>query len=110
MTYGCKKTASFKMIPGKFQHGRIGPHSEWGKASRAVNQVKLYRKRFFDRKISCYRFSTRISINSASLGSDEKNASPFLLQAKIRIKSFKYMEIIRYQYGHGPSCQFFWAH
>ena len=110
MTYGCKKTASFKMISGKLQHSWIGPHSEWGKASRAVNQVKLYRKSFFYRKISCYRFPTGISINSASLGANEKNASPFLLQAKIRIKSFKYVKIIRHQYGHGFSFQPFLAH
>ncbi len=110
MTYGCKKTASFEMISGKFQHSWIGPHSEWGKASRAVNQVKLYRKSFFDGKINCYRFPTGISINSASLGANEKNASPFLLQAKIGVKSLKHVKIIRYQYGRGSSFQSFLAH
>jgi hypothetical protein len=103
MTDGCEKTASFKMISGKFQHGWIGPHSKWGKASRAVDQIKLDRKGFFDGKVSCYRFPTGIPINSASLGANEKNAGPFLLQAEIRVKSFKYVKIIRYQYGYGSS-------
>jgi len=110
MTYGGKKTASLKMTSGKFQHSWIGPHSQWGKASRAVNEVKLYRKSFFDGEISCYRFSTGIFINSTSLGANKENASPFLPQAKIGVKGFKYMKIIRCQYGCGSSFQPFLAH
>jgi len=98
------------MISGKFQHSRIGPHSEWGKASRAVDEVKLDRKCFFDGKISCYRFSTGILINSASLGANEENTSPFFFQAKVGVKSFKYVKIICHQYGYGFSFQSFWIH
>jgi hypothetical protein len=68
-----------------------------------VDQVKLYGKGFFGGEISCYRFPTGISVNNASLGANEKNAGPFLLQAEIRVKSFKYVKIIRYQYGYGSS-------
>lgn len=110
MTYGCKKTASFKMISSKLQHSWIGTHSEGGKASRTVNQVKLYRESFLYRKIGCYRFPTGISVNSASLGANEENASPFLLQSKIGVKSFKYVKIIGYQYGCSSSFQPFLAH
>jgi hypothetical protein len=99
MTNGGEKPTPLKMIAGKFQHRWIGPHGKGGKASGTMDQVKLDTKRFFDRETGRYRFSTGIPVNSAGLGANEKNAGPFLFQAKIGVKSFKYVKIVSYQYG-----------